>query len=115
MRRLGGYHQARVKPISKAPIRALTERIERTDAATVDELYGLEPVFEPGGEGGAALGEFVELQCPYCGEVYGSQIDLTDATRVYIEDCQVCCKPIEVTLDVHESGALLGVATAPVG
>jgi hypothetical protein len=43
---------------------------------------------------------------------YGSQVDLADASRVYIEDCKVCCKPIEVTLDVHESGTLLGASTA---
>jgi hypothetical protein len=97
----------------RSPLEALKQRIARTDPRAVDELYGLEPVYEPGQDAaGGALGEFVELQCPYCGEVYGSQVDLTDPSPVYIEDCQVCCKPIEVTLDVHESGVLVGVSTA---
>jgi hypothetical protein len=96
----------------ETPIDRLAARIARLDSSAVDELYGLEPVFEPDQRGeAAALGEFIELQCPYCGEINGSSVDLTDQSRVYIEDCQVCCKPIEVTLDVHESGALLGVAT----
>jgi hypothetical protein len=95
----------------KSPMDALKQRINDLDARAVDELYGLEPVFEPG-EGAAALGEFAELQCPYCGEVYGTHVDLTDRSRVYIEDCQVCCQPIEVTLEVSEAGELLQASTA---
>ncbi len=83
------------------------------DPQSVDALYGLEPVFEPGA-GDAKLGDFVELQCPWCGEVYGSAIDLTDSSRVFIEDCQVCCQPIEVTLEVSDGGALVGASTARV-
>jgi hypothetical protein len=83
------------------------------DPKSVDALYGLEPVFEPGACD-AALGEFVELQCPWCGEVYGSAIDLTDHSRVYIEDCEVCCRPIEVTLEVSDAGVLLCASTARV-
>lgn len=104
---------------TKSPLDALKARISDLDARAVDELYGLEPVFEPGtgtgtgdGDGAAALGEFVELQCPYCGENYGTPIDLTDRSRVYIEDCQVCCQPIEVTLEVSDAGELQRVVTA---
>lgn len=86
------------------------------DSASIDALYGLEPVFEPGlTEGGSAeLGVFVELQCPWCGEPYGSMLDLTDASRTYIEDCQVCCRPIEVRLEVSERGELESVSTSRV-
>jgi hypothetical protein len=93
------------------PLRRLEQRITDLDGRVVDELYGLEPVFEPGGAHAAALGEFVELQCPWCGEAYGSQIDLTDCSRCYIEDCQVCCQPIEVSLEVNDEGVLLDVQT----
>jgi hypothetical protein len=83
------------------------------DPRTIDALYGLEPVYEPGADS-AALGEFVELQCPWCGEVYGTMVDLTDRSRIYIEDCQICCAPIEVTLEVSDAGELLRAATARV-
>ncbi len=83
------------------------------DPRTVDALYGLEPVYEPGAAD-AALSAFIELWCPWCGEVYGSTVDLTDQSRLYIEDCQICCQPIEVTLEVSDSGALLRAATARV-
>lgn len=32
--------------------------------------------------------------CPYCGETIEVLIDSTDIDQQYIEDCQVCCKPI---------------------
>ena len=39
----------------------------------------------------------VELSCPYCGEPLTFVIDETGGkTQVYIEDCAVCCEPIEV-------------------
>ena len=36
----------------------------------------------------------VRVACPYCGERFRIVIDAgTDAQR-YIEDCEVCCRPI---------------------
>jgi len=34
------------------------------------------------------------LACPYCGEMINVLIDPSDLAQQYIEDCQVCCKPI---------------------
>ena len=98
---------------SRHPLAFIRQRIASLDPRTIDELYGLEPVFEPGAPS-ASLGEYVELQCPWCGEVYGSQVDLTDASRCYIEDCQVCCRPIEVRISVDDDGGLEDVRTARV-
>ena len=33
--------------------------------------------------------------CPYCGEAISILVDPTEAGSNYIEDCQVCCRPIE--------------------
>lgn len=41
------------------------------------------------------------ISCPYCGETIDVLIDPTDVEQQYIEDCQVCCKPI--TFLVHEN------------
>ena len=35
------------------------------------------------------------IQCPYCGESIKALIDCSSAEQNYIEDCQVCCCPIE--------------------
>jgi hypothetical protein len=75
------------------------------DAAAVDALYGLEPVFEPGGPD-SELGGFVTVDCPYCGERYQTPVDLTAGAFSYIEDCQICCRPIELSGEVDEAGAL---------
>jgi hypothetical protein len=39
-----------------------------------------------------------EIDCPFCGEAITVLIDPTDETQDYIEDCQVCCKPIHFTV-----------------
>jgi len=42
------------------------------------------------------LNELVKksIGCPYCGETIRVLIDSSDSDQQYIEDCQVCCKPI---------------------
>jgi Cysteine-rich CPXCG len=91
-------------------LEALTRRIEDLDARSIDSLYGLEPVYEPGkGLPGLLPEEFVAVQCPYCGERLETRVDLTNDEPGYIEDCQVCCRPIEFTLERADSGALLAV------
>ena len=78
------------------------------DARAIDELYGLEPVFEPG-VGSGELTQFVEMQCPYCGESIETSVDLSAGSFCYVEDCQVCCQPIELAGEVGEDGSLRGV------
>lgn len=98
--------------MSRSAVDQLKSSALALDEASIDRLYGLEPVFEPvQSEAYGELGVFVELPCPWCGEIYGSMLDLTDASRCYIEDCQVCCRPIEVTLQVDEDGVFRSLST----
>ncbi len=92
-------------------IEALTRRVSELDEAVIDELYGLEPVFEPDGPTRATqVGtEFVSLLCPYCWERYETQVDLTGGSFTYVEDCQVCCQPIELTCEIGSAGELVSV------
>jgi hypothetical protein len=40
----------------------------------------------------------VDIDCPYCGEPVTLAVDETGGrAQTYIEDCTVCCRPIEVT------------------
>jgi len=34
--------------------------------------------------------------CPYCGESVVMLVDPEDVGHAYVEDCQVCCRPITV-------------------
>jgi len=51
------------------------------------------------------------IQCPYCGERIEILVDPSAGDQHYIEDCQVCCRPISVAVwigadeDVHVSVA----------
>ena len=40
------------------------------------------------------------LQCPYCGEMIDILIDTSVPHQNYIEDCFVCCRPINITVDI---------------
>ena len=71
----------------------------------IDELYGLEPVFEPG-EGGHELEQFVDVDCPYCAEVILIRVDCSAGSQSYVEDCQVCCQGISFTVYMTDKGTL---------
>ncbi len=43
-----------------------------------------------------------EVQCPYCGETIPLVIDCSVAEQTYIEDCSVCCRPIEMNVQVDD-------------
>jgi hypothetical protein len=91
-------------------LESLRKRIASRDAQDIDQLYGLEPVFEPGqGRAGVEPEQFVPVQCPYCGERLETRVDLTAGEREYIEDCEVCCRPIEFAIELEDNGALHAV------
>ncbi|MDT7831815.1 CPXCG motif-containing cysteine-rich protein [Flavobacteriaceae bacterium S356] len=37
------------------------------------------------------------FQCPYCWEEISMILDTSIPIQTYIEDCEVCCNPIELT------------------
>jgi hypothetical protein len=75
--------------------------------AEIDELYGLEPVIgdEPARVDPGSRPESVLVSCPYCGEGFETSADSSGGPCKYVEDCQVCCQPIEMELRVDEEGA----------
>ncbi len=43
------------------------------------------------------------FSCPYCGEQISMVLDLSVDRQTYVEDCEVCCNPIELSYTVeHE-------------
>lgn len=45
-----------------------------------------------------------DVQCPYCGETVSVLIDCSIPQQSYIEDCQVCCCPIEFNVAIDQAG-----------
>lgn len=44
------------------------------------------------------------VQCPYCWEFFSLLIDASVESQEYVEDCEVCCRPIDFTIEIDESG-----------
>jgi transcription elongation factor Elf1 len=37
-----------------------------------------------------------EFACPYCGERISMVLDMSVRRQTYVEDCEVCCRPIQI-------------------
>ncbi len=89
--------------------------VKASDAQSIDVQYGLEPVIDlsvSADEGGASGGmQFHVVECPYCGESFETPIDTSSGSARYIEDCQICCQPIEFGLEVDHAGVLSSLST----
>jgi hypothetical protein len=46
------------------------------------------------------------VTCPYCWETLQVLLDPEEAGQSYIEDCQVCCHPMQVCLSMDGQGRL---------
>lgn len=46
----------------------------------------------------------IQATCPYCGEPLELLVDASAGPQQYVEDCQVCCRPIQVRVEVDEAG-----------
>jgi len=44
------------------------------------------------------------INCPYCGESIELVIDCSVPEQDYIEDCEVCCRPINLSVCVDQKG-----------
>jgi hypothetical protein len=47
----------------------------------------------------------VDVRCPYCGEGIVLVADESAGSQHYTEDCQVCCRPMLVTVEIDDDGA----------
>lgn len=41
------------------------------------------------------------ITCPYCGERFEAVVDTSAGDSDYVEDCPVCCRPIELRLSIE--------------
>jgi hypothetical protein len=46
------------------------------------------------------------VDCPYCGETIELVIDDSVQHQQYIEDCSVCCRPINVAVVANDTGEI---------
>jgi hypothetical protein len=53
--------------------------------------------------------ESVRVRCPFCGERFEALVDASGGSAQYVEDCPVCCRPIELRLRTGEDGDFEGL------
>lgn len=49
------------------------------------------------------------IDCPYCGERLKILIDGSAGNQDYVEDCQVCCSPIDISVQIDSSGEIVNI------
>ena len=47
------------------------------------------------------------IDCPYCGEPFEIVVDLSAGSQSYVEDCHVCCRPVQLDLVFDLTGKLV--------
>ena len=52
------------------------------------------------------------IRCPYCDEAISVLVDVSVPEQRYVEDCEVCCRPIVMDVSVDADGAVAVVARA---
>ena len=50
------------------------------------------------------------IYCPYCGETFEIVVDPSEPQQNYVEDCYVCCRPINLSVTVGDQGDIEVVA-----
>lgn len=50
--------------------------------------------------------------CPHCWEEISMLIDTSVSIQKYVEDCEVCCHPLEITANC-ENGGLIAFEVNP--
>jgi hypothetical protein len=51
------------------------------------------------------------IQCPFCGQSFELVIDTSISSQRFTTDCEVCCRPFEVTAEC-EPGEILSLDVA---
>jgi len=54
--------------------------------------------------------ESVKILCPYCSGDNFTEVDCSEKEQRYVEDCQVCCRPMTLFINVNEQGEPLVTA-----
>ena len=54
------------------------------------------------------------FDCPHCWENQLKMIDPSDPSQNFIEDCEVCCNPLEFDI-IIQNNTLLSFSVIPIG
>ena len=91
------------------PLRTEADAVAASARTLAEQMSDLDDEF-PLGDGVADLTTWVV--CPYCGEEIELGVDPGGGTvQEYVEDCEVCCRPLQLTVSWDVGGAAHAVAS----
>jgi uncharacterized Zn finger protein len=51
----------------------------------------------------------ISIECPHCGESFSLALDASEGSAEFTVDCEVCCRPMTVSVRINDDGELEGV------
>jgi hypothetical protein len=51
----------------------------------------------------------LSIECPHCGETFSLALDASEGSAEFTVDCEVCCRPMTVSVRINDDGELEGV------
>ena len=51
----------------------------------------------------------LSLECPHCGETFALALDASEGSAEFTVDCEVCCRPMTVSVRISDDDAVEGV------
>lgn len=58
------------------------------------------------------MNDSLSIECPHCGETFELAWDASEGSAQFTVDCEVCCRPMSVTVRINDKGELEGVEVA---
>ncbi|WKV13375.1 CPXCG motif-containing cysteine-rich protein [Marivirga harenae] len=52
------------------------------------------------------------FQCPHCFQEISMLVDISISNQSYVEDCEVCCNPLQINLEIEEGEIIYFEANA---
>ena len=50
----------------------------------------------------------INIVCPHCGETFPLALDTSEGSAEFTVDCEVCCRPMTVSVRINADGELEG-------
>ena len=55
------------------------------------------------------MNDSLAISCPHCGESFSLAFDVTEGSAEFVIDCEVCCRPMKVAVQVSGDGEIEGL------
>ena len=58
------------------------------------------------------MNDALSIECPHCGETFSLALDASEGSAEFTVDCEVCCRPMTLSVRINDDGEFEGVDVA---